>query len=586
MISCKNIKLKSPLNKESAIFFFFMYLLGLTNIVFEPWNGSRFWMCFELFADLYLLCAFLLVFPAKVRHGLRIALAIVFYFLSLVDMACYVRLQTPITPMLVQLLLQSNWRESTEALNSYLNLEMLHSPVSVVLVQMVFGVFALWNENKIVDKIKCLVNINQKTKLVVKSMACLFFIFCLVTSWENKEYLFYRIICQYSELETQKKKDFSQKTNFYIPIYRLAYSLAETHRLQKEIGQFEISMNKAKVDSVDYSSPHIVLIIGESYNRHHSSLYGYDKPTTPLQSQRWRKGELVVFKDMISSWNTTCESLKNIFSTQCVGQNGNWASAPLFPLLFRQAGYHTSFLSNQYVIDNLGFSDFIEDAFFNNPATSKKMFDTRNTSTHEYDLSLLDDYRHSLRQHPYTLDIFHFLGLHADFSLRYPQSYRKFSIGSYSRKDLSKDDCQILADYDNAVVYNDYVIDSILKLYENQDAVVIFVPDHGERVFDNSTEWGRNLTWRKNDIKQQFEIPFWIWSSSIYKSKHPLLWKQIQVASNKRGMTDTLAQLLLHLAGIHTPWYYPNMDMLNEKYDSARKRIIRDERDFDEIMGN
>ena len=554
--------------------------------MFEPWNGSRFWMCFELFADLYLLCALLLVFPTKVRNYLQKALAIFFYFLALIDMACYVRLQTPITPMLLQLLLQSNWRESSEALNSYLNIGMLFSPLSLVLVQAVIGIFALWRDKQIVEKIKCRVTINPQVKLILKSMACLFFVFCLATSWENKGYLFYRIICQYSELETQKKKDFAQKTNFYIPVYRLFYALAETHRLQKEIGQFELSMNNVKVDSADYLSPHIVLIIGESYNRHHSSLYGYDKPTTPLQKQRWQKGELVVFKDIISSWNTTCESLKNIFSTHCAGQNGNWASAPPFPLLFRKAGYHTTFLSNQYVVDNIGFSDFIEDAFFNNPATSKKMFDTRNRSTHEYDLSLLNDYKHLAKQYSYTLDIFHFLGLHADFSLRYPHSFSKFSKEDYSRKDISKDDCQILADYDNAVVYNDYVIDSILKLYEKQDAIVIFVPDHGERVFDNSTEWGRNLTWRKNDIKQQFEIPFWIWSSSIYKSRHQLLWKQIQGASNRRGMTDTLAQLLLHLAGIHTPWYYPNMDILNDKYDCKRKRIIRDERDYDEIMDN
>lgn len=51
--------------------------------------------------------------------------------------------------------------------------------------------------------------------------------------------MYYRIIRQYSELETQKVKDFSQKTNFYLPIYRLAYSVSETHRLQREIRQFE-----------------------------------------------------------------------------------------------------------------------------------------------------------------------------------------------------------------------------------------------------------------------------------------------------------------------------------------------------------
>lgn len=257
-------------------------------------------------------------------------------------------------------------------------------------------------------------------------------------------------------------------------------------------------MDKAYVDAVDYTSPHIVVIIGESYNRHHSTLYGYDKNTTPLQYTRWKNGEMVVFKNMISSWNTTCESFKNMFSTQCVGQDGTWASAPPFPLLFRKAGYHTAFMSNQYVIGNEVFNAFTENAFFNNPKTSQKMFDSRNSQNHDYDLSLVDDYKRlDIGTEPYTLDIFHFLGLHVDFSQRYPRNYSTFSSKDYSRTDISEEDKQILADYDNAIVYNDFVIDSIIKLYENKDAVIIFVPDHGERVFDHSKEWGRSLTWDK-----------------------------------------------------------------------------------------
>ena len=128
------------------------------------------------------------------------------------------------------------------------------------------------------------------------------------------------------------------------------------------------------------------------------------------------------------------------------------------------------------------------------------------------------------------------------------------------------------------------VIDSILKLYEDEDAIAIFVADHGERIFDNSTEWGRNLTWDRNDIRQQFDIPFWIWASPSYCSSRAQLWEQIRSCRNRRGMTDTIAQLLLHLAGIHSPWYYPQYDILHNDYDNSRKRIIRGERDYDRIM--
>lgn len=46
-------------------------------------------------------------------------------------------------------------------------------------------------------------------------------------------------------------------------------------------------------------------------------------------------------------------------------------------------------------------------------------------------------------------------------------------------------------------------------------------------------------------------------------------------AAGKRGMTDTLPQILYHLAGIHTKWYFPEMDMLNDAYRNDRKRISR-----------
>ena len=572
-------------NKENLIFFLLMYLLGITNIVFEPWNGSRFWMAFELFSDLCLLCTFISLFPSQLQRFFRLSFAIVAYVLSIIDIGCYVRLDMPITPMFLQLVLQTNAREAQEALSTYINLRMLASPLLLVLVQTILGIILLWKEKSWTLKLYSNHFFqHHQLNLGLKASAFVLFLFGLVTSWQNKEYMFYRIICQYSELETQKVKDFSNKTYFYTPVYRLAFALSETRRVQSEINTFERSLKKAQVDSAVYTSPHIVLIIGESYNRHHSSLYGYDKMTTPFQLDRKNKGELIPFDDIISSWNTTCESLKNIFSTHSVGQKGTWASAPPFTLLFRLAGYHTSFYSNQYVVEKKGFSDFIEDAFFNNPATSKKMFDIRNTDLHEYDLSLLNDYRQNKNNYKYTLDIFHFLGLHADFNQRYPKKFAVFSTKDYVRKDLPDENKQILADYDNAIVYNDYVLDSILKLFEDKEALVIFVPDHGERVFDNSTEWGRNLTWNRNDIRQQFNIPFWVWSSTLYREKHPSLWKNIQNAKGKRGMTDTLAQLLLHIAGIHTKWYEPTMDILNSNYHSDRKRIIRGERDYDKII--
>ena len=50
-----------PLSGMGGLFFALMYLVGATSVGFEPWNGSRFWMLFELFADLYVVCLLLVL---------------------------------------------------------------------------------------------------------------------------------------------------------------------------------------------------------------------------------------------------------------------------------------------------------------------------------------------------------------------------------------------------------------------------------------------------------------------------------------------------------------------------------------------
>ena len=97
------------------------------------------------------------------------------------------------------------------------------------------------------------------------------------------------------------------------------------------------------------TSPIIVLVVGESANRHHSQLYGYPLPTTPHQlALKNGKDSLAVFADVVSPWNLTSRVFKQIFSLQSVGEKGDWSDYALFPAVFKKAGYHVSFLSNQF----------------------------------------------------------------------------------------------------------------------------------------------------------------------------------------------------------------------------------------------
>ena len=61
---------------------------------------------------------------------------------------------------------------------------------------------------------------------------------------------------------------------------------------------------------------------------------------------------------------------------------------------------------------------------------------------------------------------------------------------------------------------------------------------------------------------------------------------KVSGALHKPYMTDAIAHTLVYLAGIHTKAYRASHNLLSIKYDAARKRIIKNETDYDEVIGN
>ena len=568
--------------KDNILFFTFMYILGAICIVFEPlaWYGSRLWSLLELCIDIYFLCLFISLFPKRVKGIFRAFLYIILYVVAIIDMTCYVRLGMGILPIYYQTFVQSNLNETTEMLETYLSTSIILSPLLLILVLLLLHIIVSCRKIKI--NYSFIHPYSRPIKLFITIL-----LFCsLVFSYGNKKYLFYRIICQTSELEFQEKYFMTPKTGYYLPIYRLAYSISEYNSLKYVTKALRKTLNKNAVDSCQYICPDIVLIIGESYNRHHSQLYGYSLPTTPCQTALYQTGRLVPFTDVISSWNMTCESFEDIFSLYAVGSNENWYDYPFLTTMFRQAGYEVFFLSNQFVMNpSESFSAFIEDIFINDKEISELQFSHRNENIHPYDMGLLDDYQKMKKlSSAHNLWIFHTMGLHAKFSERYPSEWKKFTSADYHRPDLNEEMLEELADYDNAILYNDYFLNAVINAFKDKEAVIVFLSDHGERVFDNSTEFGRNLSWNANDIKQQFEIPFWFYFTEAYREKHSEVVETVISVKNKRYMTDIISHTLIHLAGIQSKYYRPEYDILNPAYDEQRKRMIRNQRDFDAIV--
>lgn len=584
--------------RSNASFFVFMYALGYCCTQTEirlhlrgavPYEFSA----VELFFDLYLLCAILAVIPRKVRRVIRAVLAFIFYAVALIDMFCYVHFESTLTPTMLMLFFETTGREAGEFLQSYVGWDLITSKTGLILL--IALLHLAWNmvaqqlrSNKMVGP-RLAPPVVWTLSALAGIAAFAFFIHCGSRCWDNK-CATVRLMSKHNLGEVEHELTQKGCANLYLPIYRLMFSLYANRLAAKQVDRLLATSEHVSVESCDFRSPQIVLIIGESYNRHRSQLYGYQRPTTPRQLQRMQDSTLVAFTDVVAPWNLTSFVFKHMFSLHCIGDDGEWCDSPLFPQVFRKAGYHVKFLTNQFLPKSgEEVYDFSGGFFLNNPTLSRALFDERNSKLHRYDEGLLEDYDRMVakKRYPHQLTIFHLMGQHVDYRARFPmKTRRKFTPADYNRTDLSPQRQQINADYDNAVLYNDSVVDQIIRRFENENAIVIYVPDHGEECFNGSLPFYGRMHSADIDYRlarEEFEIPFWIWASDEYRMTHPYGWKAIQEYHHRPLMTDALPHTLLFLGGIHSNYYRKDYDVLNAEYNTKRPRVLKMTTDYNHL---
>ncbi|CCY81459.1 arylsulfatase [Prevotella sp. CAG:1185] len=587
--------------RGNAAFFVFMYVLGIvcTYAVVPDKRGYHAWPLapYELFFDVSILCVVLWLLPYKISLWAKRVIYFLFYLLVVVDVYCFVKFDTTITPTMLLLVGETDSREATEFLESYLTPDVVFSRLGWVLLVMIVHIIwaQVWRNRK-----KCLAWIKTKWNFDLQNAVRwylaepwlgLIMLVLFVVSAANciaDKAAFLRLMSYDNIGQVEHELTKKEKAQLYLPGYRLMFSIYANELTAKQVNKLVDNIDKAKVDSCSFRSRNIVLIIGESYNRHHAGLYGYDKNTTPRQARRAQKGELIPFSDVVAPWNLTSFVFKYLFSLYTVGDKGEWCDYPLFPELFRKAGYHVTFLTNQFLPQaKEAVYDFSGGFFLNNPLLSSAMFDTRNTRLYRYDAGLLADYDRLRNQNrDNNLIIFHLKGQHVDYRTRFPLDRRHFNPEDYDRPDLKEKELRVLADYDNAILYNDSIVDQIIKRFEDEDAIVVYVPDHGEECYEGDVHfYGRmhstEITARL--AREEFDIPFWIWCSHKYMVGHPSLFNDIVKSKNRRYMTDALPHLLLYLAGIQTPYYRSDLNVIGDEYNENRPRILKNTTDYDKL---
>ncbi len=595
---------------DNGVFFVTMYVLGVlcSLLTMPPGDGAKLYsnLWLELFLDLYVTCVVLSLLPQKVRLWVRRLMYVVLYSVAITDVFCFWKFGSTITPSMLLLVGETDSREAGEFFTTYINLDVLLSPIGwLVVLMLIHAIIALrkklcrlfkLNYSQLVKpfftKVSAFADRYRITHVSAVAVVVLL-VWSICSSWQNKKGMT-RLMTASTIGEVEHILTEANHGEFYLPIYRLAFSIYSNELASKQVGRCIVASNNAKVDSCNYRSPNIVLIIGESYSRSHCQLYGYDVKDTPRQRKLERRGLLTKFDDVVSCWNLTSFVFKNVLSMHVVGEKGEWCDYPLFPELFRKAGYKVTFLTNQFLPEaKQAVYDFSGGFFLNNPTLSKAQFDVRNTQLHPFDDGLLADYDRFLKDGKidlkgHNLIIFHLIGQHVSYNTRFPRDRRKFTADDYTerRPDIGNGRRRMIANYDNACLYNDSIVDQIVKRFANKNAIVIYMPDHGEEIY----EPGRNIVCRNHSAEvdwplahYEFEVPFWIYCSHRYALAHPQVFKAIKDAKGKRFMTDALPHMLVWLAGISTKSYHPQYNLLSPDYNEMRPRILKGTADYDKL---
>lgn len=367
----------------------------------------------------------------------------------------------------------------------------------------------------------------------------------------------------------------------------LLYSFYAPRVAQKECRQaIKLSTNLRETTTSDNDSLNVVLIIGESYIKYHSPLYGYYLNTTPNMLREAKNGRLFVFDNINSPYNTTSPTIKNLLSCNSLGREEGWENSPYLPVIFKKDGYKVYFWDNQN--ETHAVCDFTLNSFLHNQEISKKTYTAENKDTYPHDGGLIKSFLHqNFPTSENTLTMLHLWGQHIAAKDRYPHTsrYNHFTRDSITVKKpwLTPAMRQAIAEYDNATYYNDALIGEVINHYRHTNAVIVYLSDHGEETYDWRPSMGRNAKpMDANVLKYQFDIPFAVWCSDKYQARYPQTVQAIKASLHKPMSSDILCNLLFHLAGLKTHYYRPTLDILSSHYHCP-KRIVLDKYDYDAI---
>ena len=358
-------------------------------------------------------------------------------------------------------------------------------------------------------------------------------------------------------------------TNDLFPINAISNFGLAVERLEASNGYKDASKDfryDAHCTFTDDEPETVVLVIGETSRADNWQLYGYHRPTNPVLS---KTEGLTVFTDYMSQSNTTHKSVPILLSLADAEDYTILYRTKGIMQAFREAGYHTAFISNQQ--RNHSFIDFLGEQ------ADYCLFLHDSLSRNADDIELLKPLRQQIKQNrgKRTFIVLHTYGSHFSYADRYPKAMRHFTPDHYDGA-KAKYRLQLVNAYDNTIVHTDFLIGKVISTLasEGGSAAMLFTSDHGEDIFDDQ----RHLFLHASPFPSyyQLHVPLIAWTSPTYRIRHAEIAQSLISNSHKQAESNSVFHTLLSLGGVATQYRNDSLSLASPAYTPHRRLFIDD----------
>lgn len=479
------------------LFLFFWYFSGITQLLILLTGTSGFAGFRQAFVMSALWLAPMLLFPARTRL-LAALIGVVLWACSMASLGYFFIYQQEFSQSVIFIMFESNISEAGEYMTQYFAWWI----VLAFIAHTAFSIF-LWTRLRAVHL--------PRGQAWVAAMAIVIAVV---------GYPLIRQVIKNDTLTAAIEK-FETRVEPAVPWQMVVAYRRYTQQLENMQGMLD---NVSKIpplhnlkDAMDNQPATLVLVIGESTNRQRMSLYGYPRETTPELDKL--KDQMAVFNNVITPRPYTIEALQQVLTFADEENPDLYLKTPSLVSMMKQAGYKTWWITNQQTMTkrNTMLTTFSQQAdeqvYLNN---------NRNQNARQYDGDVLQPFSKALADSaPRKLIIVHLLGTHMSYQYRYPPTFDKFTDRKGVPDGVRDDQLPTYNSYDNAVLYNDFVVSSLIKDYAKTDpnGFLMYLSDHGEDVFDSP---GHN-TLGRNEGKPtapMYTVPFMAWASPKWRETH------------------------------------------------------------------